>query len=73
MTAAKEFAKLKAVMLRPSDDEDRWLGAASEATRHLVENASANDVLLYASMSPMMAIGASRTPARNRPRQRPVA
>lgn len=50
MTAAKEFAKLKELSIQPQNDEDRWLGAAIEATRFLVENASASDVLLYASM-----------------------
>jgi hypothetical protein len=50
MTATKEFAKLKAISVRPKVGEDRWFGAATDATKFLIENAGASDVLLYASM-----------------------
>ncbi len=62
MTAAKEFAKLKAVSLRPSVDEDQWLVAATEATQFLIENANASDVLLYASIMPSALIHGVFTP-----------
>jgi hypothetical protein len=67
MTAAKEFAKLKALSERPPTDESAWLAAAAEAPNYLVDNSRSEDVLIYASMPHVfvhgvLAPGASVTP-----------
>lgn len=49
MTAAREFAKLKALVESPPEDDGSWFGRGRDGVDYLIQNARSEHVVIYAS------------------------